>query len=1266
VNDTVFKANIDSLRKAAIDTMRLHRIKFINEQLIAKKLTWRAWDNEIAKKSYAEKKKLFYGAKLPNLQGFEYYAGGYFSFIGDNTPKNSAGVTRNFDWRNRHRANNYYMIDSITPNPYYDNDEPYSGWIAPRFQEQTGFTCWAYSSVYSLQSLINLYYNQHIDLDLSEQQVVTCMNLNCIGGHPYAAMTYINDTGIVNESCFPQVMCDSTVPQQPVCSDICDTASEDIRIIDFFSIDANNSSAEFLTKTSLIKNGPLVGTIISWGHSMSLVGYGFVKEGDYIMYGDGGHTGHQFQVPAGSPDIGKPYYIFQQSWGGWLPYGTSYIQVILNLGNSNTDINGYIIPISNMVNESRKVACNDFDGDGYYNWGIGSKPDTCSFCPDEIDCNDADSTMGPYDMFYNCQLLCDSVGYSSSPIIINTDTTWLSDHCLNKDIIVKYGKTLTIKSRVNFVPEAGITVEPTAKLIVDGGILTGGIDHNRWQGIKVQGDYFRPQTQQYQGYVEMKNGACLNDANMGIEAIYQVVSPGDDPHEEILAGGIINVNGASFGNNLIAISFKPYKNRDTTDNIEYDNVSTIRNCYFLNKDQDVLGSLPIFIRLEEVKGVDINGNYFVDNSSDTLNTHCNGIEAYDASFEFENPLTYVAASNTFTNLYYGIKALYTSPNLAPVIDKALFENCYRGIYLSGNNAATIVRNTFTIPSDDYNCYGLYIDNSTGYKAEGNTFYSGVPPGFGDIGLIVNNSGAELNMVYNNYFASLNYALLAQNDNRGDDDDRYTGLKIKCNDFSGCLNDISVTTDNPFVPGGISFWQGYNEFVTSPASNNFTIRSGTSFEDYNNGCLHFTYYYNTDTTYMSSTKLKPIYYTASSITLDSTEWRYKKSISCPSTLTEEDYGELFVYMVSSNTELNNTARQLQQLVDGGNTPALNTQVELSPPSQALLLRNNLLSKSPFLSDSVLISSIINEDALTPLMLKQVLVANPQTPKSMEIMDTLYSRVHPLPEYMITEIEGVKNIIGDKEKLEARLAYYYQEKELCFNEIIRRYKNDTIHSWAKDSIKSMLDRKNTPWAKYQLVFDKINDKKPSEASQLLNNIPLELNLSEYQLNNYYNYKDYMELAMQLKKDSCGKYILNNSQKQLLNDLVEVSFNYTNAYARNLLILADSLQFNEPIILPHEQPGKIKKPLKKEIINSNVLKVFPNPAQNYFTVEYKLSETAGFAQIEVLDVTGKRLKLYNLFDKQNQIVVETVDLKTGIYYIMLKADGSVTETNKIAIIK
>lgn len=76
-----------------------------------------------------------------------------------------------WDWRNRHGAND-------PSSPYFDDDDSgFTGWITPikNQAEPTGCgSCSAFGTFGSFEAMINLYYNQHLDLDLSEQEQLSC------------------------------------------------------------------------------------------------------------------------------------------------------------------------------------------------------------------------------------------------------------------------------------------------------------------------------------------------------------------------------------------------------------------------------------------------------------------------------------------------------------------------------------------------------------------------------------------------------------------------------------------------------------------------------------------------------------------------------------------------------------------------------------------------------------------------------------------------------------------------------------------------------------------------------------------------------------------------------------------------------------------------------------------------------------------------------------------------------------------------------------
>jgi hypothetical protein len=102
-----------------------------------------------------------------------------------------------------------------------------------------------------------------------------------------------------------------------------------------------------------------------------------------------------------------------------------------------------------------------------------------------------------------------------------------------------------------------------------------------------------------------------------------------------------------------------------------------------------------------------------------------------------------------------------------------------------------------------------------------------------------------------------------------------------------------------------------------------------------------------------------------------------------------------------------------------------------------LYDDLMAVSPFLSDTVLKSAIYKEDVFPAAMVRDVLVANPQSAKSYDIIESLDSRWDQIPEWMMDQImEGV-DITGAKEAIERNLAGWKHKRGEHFTNLYRHY-------------------------------------------------------------------------------------------------------------------------------------------------------------------------------------------------------------------------------------
>jgi C1A family cysteine protease len=431
----------------------IEKINTINRYNEKTKTGWYAGVNDMAKLSFADKKRIFSAENDFNTQGYEYYVSGFFTVKSPNADSankistSSSAYIDSFDWRNRHGVN-------------WDTSVKHQG---------SGGGCWAFAAVAIAESYVNLYYNQKLDLDLSEQDVISCNTgggTNVHGGWPVYGTNLVTTAGIVDENCFPFV--DADVP----CSDSCMSPNEKIRINGSSYVSTSVSSFNFEDdlKKKVIAQGPITGTIYitSWRHAMEIAGYGTVKVGDRVRTPQSGYT----IIEPGNPLIGKTYWIYKNSYG--LSSGNDGYHYIVfenysDMGTYNSGALRYFTGMVTSLNftESDRI-CEDRDGDGYYFWGIGPKPAHCPSCaPDEPDGDDSNPNLGPMDEYGYCEPI--------TPLSenITTSQTWNTNRTLCKNLVIQSGATLTITATA-FMQAHKVTIQNGGKIILSGGTIDNG------------------------------------------------------------------------------------------------------------------------------------------------------------------------------------------------------------------------------------------------------------------------------------------------------------------------------------------------------------------------------------------------------------------------------------------------------------------------------------------------------------------------------------------------------------------------------------------------------------------------------------------------------------------------------------------------------------------------------------------------------------------------------------------------------------------------
>lgn len=418
---------------------------------------WRAEVTDLALLPWEERKRILGIDGRYSPIGFEYYSTGIFE-LGE--PKDgmakwhsNSPYVDSFDWRNRHGIN----------------------WMTSVKNQRTGNGCWAFAAVGVTEALVNLYFNKKIDYNLSEQEVISCSGCgtNSSGGFENSALNWISNHGISEESSFPFSNSDEPCSNKGSFSELITMSG--VTSVQNHTINNNDS-----VKKALIKYGPLTSGFMYnngsyHGHSMTLVGYATLHEGDTIRYfANYNQSPNNFVViQNGDSRIGKTYWIFKNSYGPDRYFEhKGYAYVLFNDQNCFRTPYYSRVPVVSQIYTDADIAITDNDGDGFYTWGIGQKPSNCpSWIVNLQDGDDHNYPFGPMDEYGNLYNLAEHV---NDIIDITSNTLWTTKRYIYNNIVIPNGITLTIKGDVVFYNNAKISLQGGC-LHIDGGHLTNAL-----------------------------------------------------------------------------------------------------------------------------------------------------------------------------------------------------------------------------------------------------------------------------------------------------------------------------------------------------------------------------------------------------------------------------------------------------------------------------------------------------------------------------------------------------------------------------------------------------------------------------------------------------------------------------------------------------------------------------------------------------------------------------------------------------------------------
>ncbi len=961
-------------------------------------------------------------------------------------------------------------------------------------------------------------------------------------------------------------------------------------------------------------------------------------------------------------------------FSGYVTDGSNGIEnVLIRANNANTDNDTVIYENYFAIT----------DNDGFYKicTGLPNSPNTkirkfwCSYpngdsfiiedwngvtIPSEIILQDLDPTQLPSEP--NNETLVIKAG---------EQVTWDNLQSLPyKEVIIEPGAQLNVLSDTYLNKDAKIVVQRGGELIIDGGGLIGSC---MWKGIEVWGTRNQPPTTiGAHGKVEMKNGSVIENALYGIRTIKAEIDPteGEEMDYNFTGGKVVASGGSVFRNCKFGVRFHAYN---------YDHHSSFTDITFETTDSILIpnGMPNAGLYFDQVKGITVKGCTFRNTRGDyevPSDKRGRGIYSFDSNFEVipyctsttsPCPTEYIQPCR-FEKLYYGIRAMNSRTAATFTVDTADFINNVRALYAGGVDNILVTRSLFEMGASFYGTRGIYLDECTGYTIEENDFYETENE---TIGIVVNQSGGNLNEIYLNRFIDTKHGILAQNENRATDG---TGLQLKCNEFVDNNYDIAVTYDlYPMTKlTGIAKKQGSTgSQPDAPAGNRFSWTGPTGTPtDINNQTQHLTYYYHV----YEFENFEPKYYTQSTVTATANQLApWIPDQSCPSQIDTTGGGsgsedEMRGMMASAGLKADSIGQLIQVLEDAGNTENLKWEVDVSTPAQSLEVYNELMSVAPYVSDTVIAAAIEKETVLADAMIRDVMVANPESAKDDLLLQKLDERTNPLPEYMLGQILQGRSLITVYGDLMARQSYYKQQRAFALNRLKRIYLNDTLNPSASlDSLILLLEKENTPGAKYELAFLYAGQGAWSIGQSVLDNIPQQFNLSTEELVDHQNMTGYYGLLQEVNGN-----VPDSLQLVTLFQLTSVPHGRAAVYARNNLLALEQVNYDEPVIYPDmlksTEAEEEYQYLIKQAAEKRYLEVFPNPTGDYIIVKWELETSADNILIRIIDNHGRPVTDIKVSGIQNQQVVSTVNFEPGVYIISIYTNNKLLDSEKVSVVK
>ncbi len=482
-----------------------------------------------------------------------------------------------------------------------------------------------------------------------------------------------------------------------------------------------------------------------------------------------------------------------------------------------------------------------------------------------------------------------------------------------------------------------------------------------------------------------------------------------------------------------------------------------------------------------------------------------------------------------------------------------------------------------------------------------------------------------------------------------------GLQFLCNTYTS--NSYAVYVGNSTPSHGVRPYQGEYSPLKS-AGNTFSSNTNSI---YNISISPISYYHNGGTTIpTNNTANVTPYYTSTANT-------------CPSS-----YGGLILLGLKSGGALDSLENAQQNyknayndlyynylsLVDGGNTEELKSKVENSWLEDVWKLRGNLLEKSPYLSQEVLLETA-KLGTLPNAMLLELCLANPDVTKSIYFVNKLDETTNgTFPSYMHTYI-----LNNDKKtvrtQLEGQMTALQTELSTTNHFIANITATADEYSYS-NTYNTIVRAGNDLSDKVNLIDFFVENNQWSKADSVLQSIQTDKKMQE-NLPLVENFDKYIAFRASLGERKIAQ--LNEQEIAFLQTLAEKD-GRVSGYARNILCFFYGICYDKNIE-DGSQKMMLQQPTMAELAPAletltYLVNLYPNPAKEFVNLQWEIFDELQNCHYKVVDLSGIVVATGNIYENRNEHTIDTRNLRDGIYIISIYNNDEVKASKKLVVKK